>query len=161
MNIPAFYYLGFWFIYQLLLGFVSLSGLSSGVAFWAHIGGFAVGAIVVKVFRVKPRFKRGTERVQATSERSPITPFVWRPQIRKPFVDVISEGDIVRIYAELPGVEESEIRLKVSAREVEVSAGHGEIRYLRQIKLPVQVIPQIRNLNFRNGVLSFYLYAKT
>ena len=45
ITVPALYYLGFWFLYQLMMGFFSLTLLSSGVAFWAHIGGFIVGLI--------------------------------------------------------------------------------------------------------------------
>lgn len=55
MSIPAYYYLGFWFLYQLMMGTLSLTGLPSGIAFWAHIGGFVAGLVTVKVFGVKPR----------------------------------------------------------------------------------------------------------
>lgn len=51
VNIPAMYYLGFWFLYQLLLGVITLTGVSSGVAFWAHIGGFVFGMALVRAFR--------------------------------------------------------------------------------------------------------------
>jgi membrane associated rhomboid family serine protease len=46
VEIPALFFLLFWFLYQLLLGVGSL-GMDSagGVAFWAHIGGFVVGMI--------------------------------------------------------------------------------------------------------------------
>jgi membrane associated rhomboid family serine protease len=47
--IPAFLVLGYWFLLQLLGGFVPGEG-SGGVAFWAHIGGFASGVLLVKVF---------------------------------------------------------------------------------------------------------------
>lgn len=58
VSVPAFYYLGFWFLYQLMMGVFSLTGLSSGVAFWAHIGGFVAGLVTIKVFGVKPRRAR-------------------------------------------------------------------------------------------------------
>lgn len=41
--IPLKYYLIFWFIYQLLLGVISLR-TALPVAIWAHLGGFAIGA---------------------------------------------------------------------------------------------------------------------
>ncbi|WP_437186656.1 rhomboid family intramembrane serine protease [Planctomicrobium sp. SH668] len=45
--VPAFLFLGLWFAIQLFSGFGSgAGGESGGVAFWAHIGGFAVGAIL-------------------------------------------------------------------------------------------------------------------
>jgi membrane associated rhomboid family serine protease len=50
IEIPAMIILGFWFVYQLLL---APSGLSSGggVAFFAHIGGFIAGALLVYLFK--------------------------------------------------------------------------------------------------------------
>ncbi len=44
MWIPAVFFLGIWFVMQIL----GLFGAQSGVAFWAHIGGFVAGVILVK-----------------------------------------------------------------------------------------------------------------
>ncbi len=57
VSIPAYYYIGFWFIYQLFMGVISLQ-LPLGVAFWAHIGGFMCGVILVKLLGVRPRKPR-------------------------------------------------------------------------------------------------------
>ena len=47
LNIPAVVVLGFWFVLQLVDGFASLGVTQSGgVAFFAHIGGFVLGALV-------------------------------------------------------------------------------------------------------------------
>jgi membrane associated rhomboid family serine protease len=43
--IPAVVILGYWFAIQILEGVFSL-GATSGVAWWAHIGGFAIGLIL-------------------------------------------------------------------------------------------------------------------
>ncbi|MHB8135586.1 MAG: rhomboid family intramembrane serine protease [Anaerolineaceae bacterium] len=50
-TVPASIVLGLWFVFQLFNGVLSL-GLSDvgGVAFWAHIGGFASGVILAKLF---------------------------------------------------------------------------------------------------------------
>ncbi len=46
--IPAVLFLGFWFILQLLSASVTwISGASAGVAYWAHIGGFVVGGLLI------------------------------------------------------------------------------------------------------------------
>jgi membrane associated rhomboid family serine protease len=43
--LPAFALIGFWFVLQLIFGMVSLvGGYASGIAFWAHVGGFVFGA---------------------------------------------------------------------------------------------------------------------
>ena len=53
-RISAVFLIGFWFVTQLFSGFGSL-GVSteqtSGVAVWAHIGGFLAGLILTQVFR--------------------------------------------------------------------------------------------------------------
>lgn len=45
MEIPAFVFLGIWFVFQFLSGSAALfaSQTSGGVAWWAHIGGFVAG----------------------------------------------------------------------------------------------------------------------
>jgi len=49
--VPAVYLLGFWILMQVFSGLMSLGGPDvGGVAFWAHIGGFAAGALLVPLF---------------------------------------------------------------------------------------------------------------
>lgn len=49
--IPAVFMLGYWFLVQLLSGFATLGASGGGVAFWAHVGGFAAGGLLVMFFR--------------------------------------------------------------------------------------------------------------
>jgi membrane associated rhomboid family serine protease len=49
--VPAFWMLGYWFLVQVLGGLSSLGAHSGGIAFWAHVGGFAAGAVLVLMFR--------------------------------------------------------------------------------------------------------------
>ena len=156
ITVPALYYLGFWFFYQLLMGFFSITLLSSGVAFWAHIGGFAAGLAAVKVFGVSPRARR-----DITVERGPIKPLYISPKFRAPFVDVMVEDDTVRVLAELPGMEEEDVMVRVSGWELVISAEHGEMGFYKRVVLPFMVSPQIHDLDFKNGVLSFTLYKRT
>ncbi|HEY8555240.1 MAG TPA: rhomboid family intramembrane serine protease [Burkholderiales bacterium] len=48
--VPAVFMLGYWFVLQLLGGLAS-TGAEGGVAFWAHVGGFVAGAVLVLLFR--------------------------------------------------------------------------------------------------------------
>lgn len=56
---PAVVLIGFWFLLQLFSGVASLGapavGVEQGIAFWAHIGGFVTGFLIVLVFRPKRR----------------------------------------------------------------------------------------------------------
>jgi membrane associated rhomboid family serine protease len=47
----AFFMLGYWFVIQLVSG--SMGGGEGGVAFWAHVGGFAAGAAMVLPLRAR------------------------------------------------------------------------------------------------------------
>lgn len=50
--IPAFLYIGLWFLLQVSSGLFSLLiDISGGIAWWAHIGGFVFGFILAKYFR--------------------------------------------------------------------------------------------------------------
>jgi membrane associated rhomboid family serine protease len=51
--IPALFYLGFWFLFQLIEGGVAFVHPQSGggVAYFAHIGGFLFGVLAVKLFQ--------------------------------------------------------------------------------------------------------------
>lgn len=62
-EIPAFVFLGYWFLLQLLSAGLTSSDIG-GVAWWAHIGGFVTGIILVKVFDWIPRtgLSRGISR---------------------------------------------------------------------------------------------------
>ncbi len=55
-EVPAFLYLGFWFLTQFFSGSLALASPSqvAGIAWWAHIGGFATGILTFWLF-LRPR----------------------------------------------------------------------------------------------------------
>jgi len=59
IEIPAVFFLAFWFIMQLFSGVGSLAGpnQAGGVAFWAHIAGFVAGLALVRPFRRAERLR--------------------------------------------------------------------------------------------------------
>ncbi|GAB4178698.1 MAG: rhomboid family intramembrane serine protease [Calditrichia bacterium] len=59
VELPAFFYLGLWIFMQFIQGTVSflLPPDVGGVAWWAHIGGFLGGFLLVYLFK-KPQHKR-------------------------------------------------------------------------------------------------------
>ncbi|NJM73235.1 MAG: rhomboid family intramembrane serine protease [Scytonema sp. RU_4_4] len=56
VRVPAFFFLGFWFVQQAFYGIASLQARSNigmetgGIAYWAHAGGFVFGAILAPLF---------------------------------------------------------------------------------------------------------------
>jgi len=58
IEIPAFVYLLFWFVSQLYSGLFAIQGGgASGIAWWAHIGGFIFGLVMVSFFRKKTEYR--------------------------------------------------------------------------------------------------------
>ncbi len=57
LNLPAVVYLGVWFAIQLLSGLLEPADAArgGGVAWWAHIGGFAAGIALVPLLRSRRR----------------------------------------------------------------------------------------------------------
>jgi membrane associated rhomboid family serine protease len=59
--IPAWIFIGIWFIYQILYALTTVGGGGGGVAFLAHVGGFLVGLVIALIFKRKLLSKRPVE----------------------------------------------------------------------------------------------------
>jgi membrane associated rhomboid family serine protease len=59
MYLPSLAFLGLWFLYQLLLGILTAGAGGGGVAYFAHIGGFAAGVLFALPFK-----KKGNKRIE-------------------------------------------------------------------------------------------------
>jgi len=64
MELPAIVVLGFWFVIQFFNGAATITASTSGagVAWWAHIGGFAAGVIILYIIRIFSVRKPGRRR---------------------------------------------------------------------------------------------------
>jgi membrane associated rhomboid family serine protease len=60
--IPAWVFLGYWFVLQFLSGaatsIAETSHGTGGIAFWAHVGGFLAGILMIKIFPQRTRSYR-------------------------------------------------------------------------------------------------------
>ena len=58
-HLPAWLVLGYWFFMQFLSGaatsIAETSQTNGGIAFWAHVGGFVAGVVLIKVLPARPR----------------------------------------------------------------------------------------------------------
>ena len=68
IEIPAYFFLGFWFILQFFNAAGNYSN-AGGVAWWAHIGGFLSGMILLKVFHAFPSAGLTRQLRQVTEKR--------------------------------------------------------------------------------------------
>lgn len=57
IRIRAFWMIGFWFLMQVFFVFIADT---SGVAYWAHIGGFIAGLLMIKLFARERRPRRSS-----------------------------------------------------------------------------------------------------
>jgi membrane associated rhomboid family serine protease len=48
--LPAWAMLGYWFLIQFVSGLAAFGNEIGGVAFWAHVGGFVAGVVLIKLF---------------------------------------------------------------------------------------------------------------
>jgi hypothetical protein len=61
VRIPAWFFLGAWFLYQLIegdFGLMSASANGGGTAFFAHIGGFIFGYLVARLLLASGRISK-------------------------------------------------------------------------------------------------------
>ena len=56
-QVPASVVLGFWIFYQVIFGLGTLGSKGGGVAFFAHIGGFLAGLLLLKVFEKRRSYQ--------------------------------------------------------------------------------------------------------
>ena len=58
VEVPAVLFLLFWFVTQLYSGlFMMQGGSASGIAWWAHVGGFLFGMLIVSFFRRRTTYR--------------------------------------------------------------------------------------------------------
>ena len=50
IEIPAYWFLAIWFIFQFLGGMRTIGAGGGGVAFWAHVGGFLAGMWLIRMW---------------------------------------------------------------------------------------------------------------
>ncbi len=72
---------------------------------------------------------------------------------REPITDVFDEGKEIRIYAEMPGVNQEDIKLELKEDILEINAQTGDRKYRKEILLPVKVNADAMTSSYNNGIL--------
>ncbi|MFH1140867.1 MAG: archaeal heat shock protein Hsp20 [Chloroflexota bacterium] len=81
-------------------------------------------------------------------------------ETREPLVDVLDEGDHLTVVAEVPGVEEKNVQLKVEGDILEIVAASKDRKYEKQVLLPYPVDSGSVKSSYRNGVLEVSVTKK-
>ncbi len=120
-------------------GEIDLSNLKEGMkgVFGVSIKTAVGGKPVVESFG---NVKKTPEGPKVEEEREPIT-------------DVFDEDQEIRIYAEMPGVNEADIKLELEEDILDISAQTGDRKYHKEILLPSKVQTDTLVSSYANGIL--------
>lgn len=72
---------------------------------------------------------------------------------REPITDVFDEKDEVRVYAEMPGVSQEDIKLDLKGDILDISAQSGDRKYHKEVLLPAKVLAENLSSSYKNGIL--------
>ena len=72
---------------------------------------------------------------------------------REPMTDVFDEKEEVKIYAEMPGVNEADIKVEIKGDILDIAARTGDRKYHKEVLLPVPVKAEMLTSSFKNGML--------
>ena len=72
---------------------------------------------------------------------------------REPLVDVMEEGDEIKVVIELPGVEKDGIKLEATDRVLKIAVESAKRKYYKELELPHLVDPRRSKASYKNGVL--------
>ena len=78
-------------------------------------------------------------------------------EAREPLVDVFEEEDVVKVIAEVPGVEKDDINLNATERRLIIKVDTPQRKYYKEVDLPAEVDPQSAKATYKNGVLEVVL----
>lgn len=131
-----------------------------------------------------PRMPPGTRRYATPTDDTPLlegreslTAGIGNPRACEPLLDVIDEGESLKVIAEVPGVERQDIELDLEHRTLTIRAEKNEEdveegddyayrerrhrRYVRRIPLPTPIKTDVKKTDYKNGVLEVSLKKDT
>jgi len=108
------------------------------------------GKPVVRQFgNIKPSMKAGMFGVPR--------PSLEFKDEREPLIDVATNGETVKVTAELPGVDKSDINLNCTENTLTISVRGEKRKYFKEINLPAEVDSTNASSSYKNGVLEVAL----
>jgi len=121
-----------------------------------------------KMLRKKPlvmgfsfRFdEKGNPIVEGFGNIKPVAPKKVEFSVREPLTAINKTKKEVIITAELPGVEEKDIKLKIEPHKVVIDVPNAENQFYKEIKLKEKVDTKNFKKTFKNGILELVLKIK-
>ncbi len=72
---------------------------------------------------------------------------------REPITDVFDEKDEIRVYAEMPGVSQEDIKLDLKEDILVFEAQSGDRKYRKEVLLPAKALAENLSSSYKNGIL--------
>jgi len=72
---------------------------------------------------------------------------------REPMTDVFDEPDELVIIAEMPGIEETDLKIELNGDILDISAEKNTRKYHKELLLPAKVKKEDMNIKYNNGIL--------
>ena len=74
---------------------------------------------------------------------------------REPFVDILvdEKQKVLKLVAEMPGVEKKDVKVVVNDKNVNIDAEHGEKKYHAKVPIQHKVDKDSAKASYKNGVL--------
>jgi len=124
-------------------GTIDLSSLKEGMkgVFGFSVKSMAGGKPIVEPFG---NIKKTPKGPKVAEEREPIT-------------DVFDETEEIKVYAEMPGVNEEGISVNLKEDILEIKAVSKIRQYHKEILLPAKVNPETLGKSYKNGILEIIM----
>ncbi|HHT9126370.1 MAG TPA: Hsp20/alpha crystallin family protein [Candidatus Brocadiia bacterium] len=91
--------------------------------------------------------------IHKVTEKGPVV-----EEVREPIIDVFEEPDYVRVVAELPGVEEKDIKYELKKdNALAITSLNADRKYSKEVSLPCSIDPEKVESKYKNGILELKL----
>lgn len=74
-------------------------------------------------------------------------------EVREPLTDIFDEKDSLRVIAEMPGIEPSEIKVDLKDDILTIAAEGQDRKYSKEVLLPAKGRPDALKISYKNGIL--------
>jgi len=79
---------------------------------------------------------------------------------REPIIDLFDEKEEIRVYAEMPGVNQEDVKLDLKGDILDISAQTGDRKYHKEVLLPAKVKAENLTSSYKNGILEVKMIKK-
>jgi len=91
--------------------------------------------------------------LKPSKQKLGLTPKIDITTEREPLIDIITDNKNIKVVAEVPGVDKTDIKLHATKDTLTISVDARGRRYYKELDLPSEVDPKTARSIYRNGVL--------